>query len=122
MCHELERTGQKEARTTCAIVWFDEKQTVTAHIGDTRIYRLNKEGDIWHTKDHSMTQQWVDEGTVDNVDVVTIPERHILLESIGISKKPKPTIFILKPLEQNDTVVLCTDGFWEQMKKGIFLC
>ncbi|MGR9117648.1 MAG: PP2C family protein-serine/threonine phosphatase, partial [Gammaproteobacteria bacterium] len=51
-----------EAHTTCAILYIDERSVITAHCGDSRIYRLNPERILWRTKDHSIPQQLLDEG------------------------------------------------------------
>ncbi len=110
-----------DSHTTCAILYLDERYTLTAHCGDSRIYRLNKKQVLWRTKDHSLIQQQLNDGGITERDMGLHPEQNQLLRTINIQKIHQAEINIYSPLKQDDTFILCTDGFWEFIKENELL-
>jgi protein phosphatase len=45
------------------------------------------------------------------------PEQNQLTRSINILKQHQVEINIYPPIEENETFLLCTDGFWEFVKE-----
>ena len=107
----------EKSHTTCAVLYVDEKQVITAHCGDSRIYKMNQKRVLWRTKDHSLTQQLLDEGKITEREMGSHPEQNQLTRSINILNKHKVDIKIYSPMEKGETFILCTDGFWEFIKE-----
>ena len=42
-------------------------------------------------------------------------ERHTLLKSLGVDKSADATVHVFEPLQKGETIVLCSDGFWEHI-------
>jgi len=106
-----------DAHTTCAILYLDDKRTITAHCGDSRIYRLNSERMLWRTKDHSTIQQLYDEGKLSEWEMGVHPEQNQLTRSINLVAPPLVDIQKFSPMRAGETFILCSDGFWESVKE-----
>ncbi|WFP52021.1 serine/threonine-protein phosphatase [Methylomonas sp. EFPC3] len=105
------------AHTTCAILYLDAEQVITAHCGDSRIYRLNAERVLWRTKDHSLPQQLFDEGKISEWEMGVHPDQHKLTRSINALYPPVVDIVSCPPVKSGETFILCSDGFWEFVKE-----
>ncbi|MCX7102437.1 MAG: protein phosphatase 2C domain-containing protein [Methylobacter sp.] len=110
-----DQSGQ-EAHTTCAILYLDEQRVVTAHCGDTRIYRMNADKILWRTMDHSIPQQLLNEGKITEQQMGQHPEQNQLTRSINILKAVDMEINIYPAMQTGETFLLCSDGFWEYVK------
>lgn len=109
------------AHTTCAILYLNASQVITAHCGDSRIYRLNPLQVLWRTKDHSMTQQLFDEGTISEWEMGVHPEQNKLTRSVNVLSSPVVDIQLFPAMQSGETFILCSDGFWESIKEQEFL-
>jgi len=105
-----------DAHTTCAILYLNERQVLTAHCGDSRIYRMNPQQIVWRTRDHSVPQQLLDEGKITEQEMALHPEQNRLTRSINILKAHEVEINLYPPMKKGETFVLCSDGFWEYAK------
>ncbi len=110
-----------DAHTTCAILYLDERQVLTAHCGDSRIYRMNPQQILWRTKDHSIPQQLVNEGRLAEQEMARHPGQNQLTRSINILKAQEVEINLYPAMEKGETFVLCSDGFWEYVKQAELL-
>lgn len=106
-----------DAHTTCAILYLDERQVLTAHCGDSRIYRMSPQQILWRTKDHSIPQQLFDEGKITEREMALHPEQNRLTRSINILKAPEVEINLYSAMKEGETFILCSDGFWEYVKQ-----
>jgi len=112
-----------KAHTTCAIAWLGkDKSLTTLHIGDSRIYWFTPTQLIWRSRDHSVIQMKVDRGEITEQQMGTHPDQGALTRSIGVGKKVKPSCKThQQKLKQGDTLLLCTDGFWERVSQNEIL-
>ncbi|MGR8929281.1 MAG: PP2C family protein-serine/threonine phosphatase [Gammaproteobacteria bacterium] len=106
-----------DAHTTCAVLYLDPLRVMTAHCGDSRIYRLNAEQVLWRTKDHSTIQQLLDEGKLSEWEMGIHPEQNQLMRSINLTVPPLVDIQVFPPMCVGETCILCSDGFWEFIKE-----
>ena len=99
--------------TTCTALSIVDRQLHFAHVGDSRLYHIRSETISRLTRDHSYVGRLVESGVVRSQDAETHPQRHILTAALGSGKgiahhfPDRPF-----PLEQDDTLMLCTDGLW----------
>lgn len=105
------------AHTTCAILYLDPRQAITAHCGDSRIYRINPERVLWRTKDHSVPQQLYDEGKISEWEMGAHPDQHKLTRSINVLMPAQVDVVRCPPMLEGETFLLCSDGFWEFVKE-----
>lgn len=80
------------------------------HVGDSRAY-LFRNGELRQlTKDHTLAQQLVDDGTIASTDFVQSYMQHVLVNCIGgTDENVRVEVHRIK-LENDDRLLLCTDG------------
>jgi serine/threonine protein phosphatase PrpC len=99
--------------TTCTALAIVDRQLSFAHVGDSRLYLIRAETITRLTRDHSYVGRLVESGIVRSEDAESHPQRHILTAALGSGREVTPNVpehpF---PLEEGDTLLLCTDGLW----------
>ncbi|HEX4927103.1 MAG TPA: PP2C family serine/threonine-protein phosphatase [Burkholderiales bacterium] len=110
---EAERRGLSDSpRTVIVACVIQDGYAYWTHVGDCRLY-LVRQGRIVHrTRDHTLVQQLVDEGRIEEEAVASHPERNRLLQCLGGYQRPRPEPVERMRLERGDLLVLCSDGFW----------
>lgn len=83
----------------------DDKLSIVAfYVGDSRLYRM-REGNLEQlTRDDTLHQDWLDEGSV-GIE----PPKNILSQCVGSQSFVKPTIFV-PSFRRGDLLLLCSDG------------
>jgi PPM family protein phosphatase len=99
--------------TTCTALSIVDRQLHFAHVGDSRLYHIRGENISRLTRDHSFVGRLVETGVVRSEDAESHPQRHILTAALGSGRDVAPHAPDRPlPLEDGDTLVLCTDGLW----------
>lgn len=106
-----------DAQTTLAMAWLDEQHLISVHVGDSRVYRINSSKVTWRTPDHTIVQQYFEEGKINADEMNEHPMQNHLLRSINRHEPIEPDIFVHPPLQPNETLLLCTDGFWTHLSE-----
>lgn len=101
-------------KTTLALLLTDGERAVWGHIGDSRIYRIEEGERISHTADHSVPQMLAALGEIREEDIRGHADRNRLLKAIGLEwSSPEYTISQEVMLGDEESFLLCSDGFWE---------
>jgi protein phosphatase len=111
-----EQAPKLDPRTTCVMVWVARDLVVSAHAGDSRLYVLDPERVIYQSRDHSLVQKLVESGSIEPHEQAIHPDRNQVYRSIGGKKPPAPTVRKFPALTGRQMLVLCTDGFWQQVQ------
>jgi len=99
-------------RTTCVACVVQDSTAFWAHVGDSRLYHI-REGRIQaQTRDHSRVQMLVDQGRVREEAVAAHPDRNKIFNCIGAGTLPQVELSKPALLREDDTLILCTDGWW----------
>jgi PPM family protein phosphatase len=103
---------------TLSLTWLQAGRLFIAHLGDSRIYHLPKEGKITQlTEDHTVTGRMVRAGKLTEREARTHPYRNQLEKSIGCHEGEVEPQIVSVPIRSGDTFVLCsdgiTDGLWD---------
>lgn len=108
--------------TTLSIAWANGRHLRIAHVGDSRIYLIRKKILCQLSEDHSLVALLLADGEITYEESQKHPQRHILTKCIG-SKETLGSNYIQTLysfgsdssilLEQNDIVILCSDGVWD---------
>jgi protein phosphatase len=104
------------AYTTCAILYLDQKNVLTAHCGDSRIYRMNSRQVLWRTLDHSVPQELYNEGLISEQEIAHHPAQNQLTRSLNILNEHRSEINVYPKIKRGETFILCSDGFWSYVK------
>ena len=110
-----------QAHTTCAILYLNEQQTLTAHCGDSRVYRINPKEVLWRTRDHSVPEDLLNVGLISEEELAHHPEQNRLTRSINVNRFYPIDIKLFSAIEENEVFVLCSDGFWGNVKQDELL-
>ena len=86
-----------------------------AHLGDSRAY-LYRAGQLTQlTRDHTLVQQLVQRGLIDNATALIHPERHVLTKGLGMGADMQPELTSV-PVTPQDLIVLCSDGLTKMLE------
>lgn len=101
-------------KTTLAAAFYRRGRVVLAHVGDSRIYLFRKRKLCLRTRDHSLAQLLVEQGKLAPDALRRNADRNQLLRAMG-STAARPTVSETLRLRRGDALLLCTDGFWENL-------
>ncbi|MBR5430500.1 MAG: Stp1/IreP family PP2C-type Ser/Thr phosphatase [Firmicutes bacterium] len=96
--------------TLTAAICRGDRVTVV-HVGDTRVYLVNRQGITQLTEDHSLVAQMRREGRLTAEEAKNHPHRNILLRAVG-----QEALVEVDELEtewhSGDYLLLCSDGLY----------
>lgn len=116
---QQEKPGLSRMRTTVVMMVSDFKHVLWAHVGDSRLYRLQNGVIDFQTKDHSLPQAMASEGEITPDRIRTHKERNVLLRTLGHAELFRPQVHQeVQPLTTGNVFLLCTDGFWEHVEEA----
>lgn len=101
--------GYEEMATTVVALLARGHRAAVLHAGDSRCYRWRHGNLTLLTRDHTVAEQMVDDGTITPADVGRTPYQHILTRGFGLSDAFDHTLIELI-LEPGDVYLLCSDG------------
>lgn len=104
-------------KTTLSAVLYRRGKIVLTHVGDSRIYLFRKGRLIYQTRDHSLAQMQVLQGKASEEEIRGHIDRNQLLRALG-SVTAKPDISDCIRIRRGDAILLCTDGFWENVHES----
>jgi serine/threonine protein phosphatase PrpC len=103
-------------RTTCIVCVVQDGQACWAHAGDSRLYLIHSRAQgragVVHTRDHSVVQRMVDEGSISHADAASHPLRNRVFSCLGGDMVPYIEVSAAMSLHDGDLIALCTDGAW----------
>jgi serine/threonine protein phosphatase PrpC len=95
--------------TTAVVLVHLGGRVTWAHVGDSRIYRL-RDGVLERlTRDHSLVQQLLDEGTLAPKDVASFAAQNVILRSVGVKAEVQVETGG-DEARPGDVFLLCSDG------------
>ena len=120
----------KDGGTTFSLVFAIAQQLMVAHVGDSRIYLL-RQGEITQlSEDHSLVAMLVANGQITEEESLEHPDRNVLTKSLGSKRRlsdgyvqdlRRTTQGLSLKLENEDTLLLCSDGVWDLVNKNEFV-
>ncbi|MCR5587219.1 MAG: protein phosphatase 2C domain-containing protein [Lachnospiraceae bacterium] len=113
--------GKKTTRrlgTTLSSILILRDKIILAHVGDSRIYKLDCNQIQQLTTDHSFVAREVKNGNITEEEAKHHPKRNVLTQCIGVSGNANPQLTILERLP-NTVYLLCSDGFVHENEEEI---
>ncbi len=99
-----------------AAIDLHDNQFAWAHSGDSRAYLFRAGALVTRTVDHSLVQQMVAGGMLDEEGARAHPQRNMLLSALGsVDELPEIAVSAPMPLVAGDVLLLCSDGVWEPL-------
>ncbi len=105
--------------TTLTLLGLEEGLGWIGHIGDTRLYWKRNERWMLLTRDHTMAQDLVDAGTLDQQAAEKHHSSHVLTRCIGCHRRVSPDL-LRTPIRvrAGDRFLLCSDGLVKVVPEG----
>lgn len=101
----------KGMATTCEVLLLNSSSVYWGHIGDSRIYFQKNKKLVRLTKDHSLIQKLIDEGSLSLKDSNRHPKKSVIMNAIGDGQLPKvDTSKMVLPRGEKWIFFVCTDG------------
>jgi PPM family protein phosphatase len=79
------------------------------NIGDSRVYRFEKNALKQVTRDHSLVQEMVDSGKISKSQALKHPDGNIITRAVGFRSQPTPDYWMI-PLRPGLRLLMCSDG------------
>ena len=101
----------RDMGATLSLCWFTPHWMYFAHVGDSRIYRLPKNGPMTQITEDDTYVAWLQRsGKINEREAKTHPRRNVLQKSLGGGHQfAEPQVGAIA-LEPGDRFLLCTDG------------
>ena len=79
------------------------------NIGDSRVYRFERNSLKQVTVDHSLVQEMFEAGQITRAQAAKHPDGNIITRAVGFQSQPTPDYWML-PLKKGLRLVICSDG------------
>lgn len=111
----LEKMG-----TTLVVAWVRGNQVHIAHIGDSRCYSLRGSQAVCLTRDDTVVQNMLEDGSITRADVPNVPFRNVLTRAVGAEDQADPS-YRHEALGEGDVLLLCSDGLTDSVPESRWL-
>jgi len=95
--------------TTLVTACIHNSKVIIANSGDSRAYIIRDDIKL-KTKDHSIVQRLVNEGTISTMDAKNHPLKNMVTSALGIKYMVD---FYIYNLQKGDNILLASDGFYD---------
>lgn len=103
--------GTQGMGTTIVVCWIVAGKAYIAWCGDSRCYSYYpSKGLKALTHDHSWVQELVDKGEITPEEAFSHPDGNIITRGLGDFGSEVNPDFVIHPVKENETLVLCSDG------------
>ncbi len=105
--------------TTAVLCLVQNGEAHWAHVGDSRLYVFRSGRPIYRTRDHSYVESLYQQGLIDDEERAKHPRRNQITQCIGCTRY-RPEVALATPiaLQENDVLLLCSDGLWDSVKES----
>ena len=103
--------------TTCTAVAVVGDLAYVAHVGDTRVYLITKDGAEQITRDHSLVQRLIELGQLTPDEAAVHPQKNVLYRALGQSENLEVDA-LTRRLPPNSKVMICSDGLWNMISES----
>ena len=88
---------------------FQDGHLFIANVGDSRLYVATNQELRQVTRDHSLVQELVREGNLQESEAQIHPRKNMITRAVGAEKAVRTDFFDVE-IRTGDQIVLCTDG------------
>lgn len=104
-------SGVPEGGTTLTAVAVIGDLAYVAHVGDSRVYLITKDGVEQITRDHSLVQRLIELDQLTREEADEHPQKNVLYRALGQSETLEVDA-LTRRLPPNSRLLLCSDGLW----------
>ena len=107
--------GVSAPASTIVVALVVGQRLYAAHVGDSRIYLLGKDGQLRQlTSDHSMVQRLVEMGQMSGAEAARSNQRSVLYRALGQTATVEADTYSAT-LAECSRLLLCSDGLWSMV-------
>lgn len=88
-----------------------------AHVGDSRVYLVTKDGVEQITRDHSLVQRLIELEQLTREEANSHPQKNVLYRALGQSESLEVDA-LTRRLPPNSQLMLCSDGLWNLISES----
>ena len=103
--------------TLVALVILGDK-AFSAHVGDSRLYRMRARTLELLTMDHSQVMEMVQNGIITMAQARDHDDKNVILRAVGTNPEVDVDVSSLFLVEPGDTFLLCSDGLNDMLEDG----
>ncbi len=108
---EILKNSYGGGTTVTAVLIVGEQMTI-AHVGDSRVYSVDKDGNLEAlTRDHSLVKRLQELGQITPEEAAVHPQRNVLYRALGQGEPFEPEI-ISTSRPDLGSLLICSDGLW----------
>lgn len=107
--------GSAGMGTTAVVALLINNSVAVLHCGDSRLYHVRNGRCLWHTSDHSLVMEWVQQGRITEAEAAVHPRKNIITRAIqgNMVHIVKPDVHLINDILSGDYFFLATDGVRE---------
>jgi protein phosphatase len=104
--------------TTFVAASLEREHLLVANVGDSRLYICGQRGLRQVTVDHSVVEEMIRKGEVDEAHARTHPKRNLITRAVGAEETVRIDFF-QETLQTGDIILMCTDGLTNMVENDI---
>jgi serine/threonine protein phosphatase PrpC len=109
-------SGVPEGGTTLTTVAVIGDLAYVAHVGDSRVYLITKDGVEQITRDHSLVQRLIELDQLTREEADEHPQKNVLYRALGQSESLEVDA-LTRRLPPNSRLLICSDGLWNLVEE-----
>ena len=107
--HQQENIDLNNMASTVVAMLFHNNEFVISYLGDSRCYQFHDDKLLQLTEDHTMLQNLLNEGKINQQEFEAMPMHHMISQALGLS--PEPDVQVSRLVYDSETSFLfCSDG------------
>lgn len=103
--------------TTIVAAHFYDNFLTCAHVGDSRMYLLRGEQMQQLTMDHTVVQEFVDNGMYTEAEAKASFDSNLVTRALGVDEETEIDI-LEQPVQPGDLYLVCSDGLTSMVKES----
>jgi serine/threonine protein phosphatase PrpC len=107
--YEARQSAGNDMGSTLVLGLLVGSQAYLGHLGDSRIYLVNRDHIKQLTTDHSLVQQLVEMGKITQSEARFHPQRNVIYRSLG-ERRDVEADYLTQQLFPGDRLLFCSDG------------
>jgi protein phosphatase len=108
---EILKNSYGGGTTVTAVLILGDQMTI-AHVGDSRVYSIDQDGNLEAlTRDHSLVKRLQELGQITSEEAAVHPQRNVLYRALGQGDPFEPELITTKR-PQSGAILVCSDGLW----------
>lgn len=102
--------------TTISLCYIYKNKLLIGHVGDSRVYLIEKDEITQLTEDHSLVNELVKKGEITKDEARNHPKKNMITRAVGTSNDIDVDIIEVKYKNENK-LLLCTDGLFNMLSE-----